>query len=321
MTALLKGVVTRFRAYQLDRAGSSYSYFADGKFTLIEAMATESSTPTLLAELAACGKMYLDTLHITSWDSDHCNEQSLDWILRNLQPGKVEYPGYEPHTDCARACQALIRGYHGKPTPSGSSSRIQRIDPAYINSLGWAEQLGYRDIFYHPRQVVEKSNDNSTIKFFRTGMFNVLSLGDVESTNIGSMLRMCKTLCAETDVMILAHHGSANGVTTKPFLERIRPSVAVCTSNYGNQYEHPSKEVSNLLHDMQIRKFTTKTGDVLIQSIAPHFSHFRVSNLITNSTQLSSEYDLRSKKHRLLAGHRDSVVNHYRPGFRGLRHK
>jgi competence protein ComEC len=40
---MLKGVKTRFRAYQLGSAGSSFSYFADGHFTLLEARLTDTS--------------------------------------------------------------------------------------------------------------------------------------------------------------------------------------------------------------------------------------------------------------------------------------
>ena len=37
---MVKKIYTRFRAYQLGNAGSSFSYYADGHFTLIEARLT-----------------------------------------------------------------------------------------------------------------------------------------------------------------------------------------------------------------------------------------------------------------------------------------
>lgn len=69
MTDALLPVVTRFRAYQLGTAGSSFSYFAGNHFTLIEAQIAEKSLPHLQAELKACGKKTIDTLHVTSWDT------------------------------------------------------------------------------------------------------------------------------------------------------------------------------------------------------------------------------------------------------------
>ena len=67
----IKSINTRFRAYQMDTAGSSFSYFADGKFVLIEARYCEANKPSIHREMEICGVNELSTLHITSWDQDH----------------------------------------------------------------------------------------------------------------------------------------------------------------------------------------------------------------------------------------------------------
>src|SRR5471032_429112 len=171
---MLKSIKTRFRAYQLGCAGASYSYFADGHFTLIEAMITELNEPRILEELEACGKEHIDTLHITSWDSDHCSESGLKWIFEHLQPTRVEYPGYDHDTDCAKASKKLILEYAAQRRVR--AAKAQRIDPPYIQSLEKMEGPGYSDLLYHPKELQEGSNDNSTIKFFRKGSFNVVRL-------------------------------------------------------------------------------------------------------------------------------------------------
>jgi competence protein ComEC len=89
----LKSIVTRFRAYQLGCAGSSFSYFANGHFTLLEARLNEINTPTLEQEMAACGVETIDTLHITSWDADHCSASELPDLLAMTRPAKIECPG------------------------------------------------------------------------------------------------------------------------------------------------------------------------------------------------------------------------------------
>ncbi|MEM5368983.1 hypothetical protein V4C53_23535 [Paraburkholderia azotifigens] len=314
----LKGVKTRFRAYQLGEAGSSYSYFADGHFTLIEARRTaEYSYKTLTHELALCEKKTIDTLHITSWDVDHCNPGDLEWILENLKPEKIEYPGYAPHTDSAKKSLALIQGYKKKHQASTSKSII-RVDPSYIESLGAAVNLGYNNLFYHPKKIYENnSNNNSTVKLFRTGSFNVASLGDVEDTNIGAYLRASKIFCNEVDVLILPHHGAPSKITTKKFLEEVRPTVAICTSNYDNQYSHPCDEIRDTLHELEIPIFTTKTGDVIIESTHSHTKKYHLTNLITNSSKVSSEYDYDAKKADLLNKNPDTIRNRYNPGFKG----
>lgn len=97
-------IVTRFRAYQLGTAGASFSYFADGTFTLIEARLTDLSRPNLNRELAECGKSTIDVLHITGWDQDHCAVRDLEEILSCYRPVTIEYPGYPPHNDTAKEC-------------------------------------------------------------------------------------------------------------------------------------------------------------------------------------------------------------------------
>jgi competence protein ComEC len=89
--------------------------------------------------------------------------------------------------------------------------------------------------------------------------------------------------------MILAHHGADNGFTTEDFVNKINPKVAVCSSNYDNQFEHPRQEIRNILycHEPTIPLYTTKTGDVVIKCDEDNIVH--VYNLISNNTRISSQ--------------------------------
>jgi len=311
----LRSVKTRFRAYQLGEAGSSYSYFADGHFTLIEARRTEErSHKSLVHEMLLCEKQTIDTLHITSWDNDHCNLGDLKWILEHLKPSKIEYPGYEPHTTSARECLTVIKAYKVSRRAENRSTSLVKVDPPYISGLNSSQHLGYRDIFYHPRTLREgESNNNSTIKLFRTGMFNVASLGDIEHADLGAMLKRCKIFCKEVDVLILAHHGSANDVNTKAFIEAVKPKVAVATSNYSNMYEHPDPSVCQIVRNAGVDMCTTKRGDVVIESLRNHNVDYEVVNLISNSTEEEWRKTLRSKKADLLNANSDSLRNRFGP--------
>lgn len=314
---MLKSVNTRFRAYQLGCAGASYSYFADCHFTLIESMITKLNEDRLREELEICGKTTIDTLHITSWDSDHCSQSGLTWILENLHPKRIEYPGYDHDTACAIACKEMILAYQAKPRSSTVRVRAQRIDPPYVRSLNSTDGVGYTDIFYHPREVYDGSNDNSSIKFFRKGSFNVLSLGDVESSQISSMIRRASSVKRETDILILAHHGADNGFTTKKFLEEVNPSVAICTSNYDNHHDHPRQEIRELLYELKIPLYTTKTGDIIIESTGSHRVDYHVTNMKANSTEVSSERSFKARKARLLSMNDDTIRARAHPGTRG----
>ena len=191
------------------------------------------------------------------------------------------------------------------------------INPTFVNSLNPAEAFGYRDIVYHPTYLSDNKNDNSTVQLFRTGVFNVASLGDVENPMIGSYLPSRKIFSSETDVLILAHHGADNGLTTCKFLRMVSPTIAICSSNYDNQFDHPRDEIREMLREQKINLYTTKTGDVAVQSTGTHTHEYLVINLKADSTEISSTAEFVSKKSKKLKFNMDTIRNVYgaRPSF------
>ena len=300
----LKSIRTRFRAYQLDSAGSSFSYFSGGSFVLIEARLDEKNKPRISQELRHCNKESIDVLQITSWDKDHCAPSQLEKILEQFEPNKIEYPGYEPKTESGKKSLKTILNYKNLK----QKVKAVHITPDYIDSLNAAKNYGYKDIVYWPKAIdAECANNNSTIKQFRTGCFNVLSLGDVESSQISSLIRRSKTVYEEVDVMIMAHHGADNGFTTSAFLKRVKPTIAIVSSNYDNQFEHPKPAIRDLLHKNNIKLFTTKTGDVLVESLENHTSNFRVTKFKANSDEVSSQCEFTVRKAHFLKNNLDTI--------------
>jgi competence protein ComEC len=311
---MMKPIVTRFRAYQLGSAGSSFSYFAGGHFTIMEARLTELNRPQLEFEMKLCGVSSADILHITSWDADHCATSELEALLALTTPSRIECPGYDPHCDHAERAAAIIVAYEKSRRQSNRIVAVECITPGYIAGLSFADRLAFTDIFYHPQQIdPQNNNDNSTVKFLRRGAFNVLSLGDVESVNLSAQLRRQKFLGLETDVIILAHHGADNGFTNKKFLRHVEPLLAICSSNFDNQHDHPDEAIRDLLYELGIRLMTTKTGDVLVHSIGDHTGSYRAVNFKSNSTEISSTINFRAKKAELLSYNGDTIRQIYEP--------
>lgn len=315
----IKPIWTRFRAYQLGEPGSSFSYFAGNHFALIEAKLTDRSRSSLAEELKACGKTTIDTLHITSWDQDHCNLKELQEILGTLMPRKIEYPGYEHDSENYKKCLGEILKYRDDRRKAAESMIAQCMSPSYVKSLEDAKGLGYNDIIFHPKEEFFGSNDNSTVKLYRKGMFNVASLGDVEHANIGSMLRRSRSFKTEIDVLILAHHGSNNDVNSKKFFKTVQPTIAVCSADYDNQYGHPHEDVKSALYETGVPVFTTKTGDVLVESMSKHRKEYLVTNYVGNTAAISSQKQYVSKKFHLLNMNADTIRNRLRPGFKGVK--
>ena len=199
------------------------------------------------------------------------------------------------------------------------TTKCVAITPKHIKSLNRAENLGYRNIFYHPKILYEASNDNSTIKLFRTGSFNVVSMGDVENENIGAWLKRQKIFTNEIDVLLLAHHGANCATNSKRFLKAINPKLAVCSSQFDNEYEHPKQEVRDRLYNLDIRLMTTKTGDVIVYSLEPHMGKCRAINYKANSTAIYSTHKFYSKKNMLLQRNQDTIRGRYAHKFSGIR--
>lgn len=313
----IKVRMTRFRAYQLGNAGSSFSYFNGSQFTLLEARYSEVNEPSIKQELKLCQAEGIHTLHITSWDQDHCSPSQLEKILSEFGPKKIEYPGYAPHTDSGKDSLKLINAYNSK---GRGNKTVVSVTPEYISSLDSAENYGYKDTLHHPKYLDDKSsNNNSTVKHFRSGSFNVLSLGDVECYNIASGIRRQRTINQETDVLILAHHGADNGFTTSSFIKTVRPTVAIASADYANQFKHPKKEIRDLLHKHDVKLFTTKTGDVVIFSTGSHTGHYRLVNLKSGSSEISSQYDFYARKSNFLKNNKDTIRAKINVGHRGPR--
>lgn len=273
---------TRFRAYQLKTAGSSMSISVNNHFTLIEARYNDDNKEHIKWELKNLGISHIDVLHVTSWDKDHCNLSELQSILKELRPQEIEHPNYKPHTETGEKCYNLIRTY----CLENNKTRTP-VSAAFVNdSIANSERLKGKDVFMNPVEISEEANDNSVVKFFRRGSFQVLSLGDCEADEISERLQNNDILKHEVDVLILAHHGSVHSVTTPELLRVLNPKVGICTVDYANKFGHPDKEIVTWLKEEGIDYISTKTGDVIIQTYDN--KNFKVSNYVSNNERKES---------------------------------
>jgi competence protein ComEC len=159
---MMKSVKTRFRAYQLGNAGSLFSFLAEGHFTLVEARLTSASRHTLLDEMEQCGVIAADTLHITSWDADHCAASELNELLDLVRPSKIECPGYAPTSENGKKSLDIISAYRTEAARSSNRGiSVQQITPEYITGLIEAEELSFKHIFYNPRHIDHTCANNN----------------------------------------------------------------------------------------------------------------------------------------------------------------
>ena len=253
---------TKFRAFQLDSPGSLFSFYKPGHYTLVEARIPKGGIEVLRSDINSHGIYNIGTLHITSWDDDHCDYDSLIQILNNFRPAMIEIPSYEPSSNTGKLCRSVLLQYDR--IHQRNFWNVVKRDRENINSLANAESWGSNDVVYHSHYNSEVKNDMSQIKLFRSLGFNVLSLGDCESLSISESLVLSSIVKEEVDILILPHHGSSNSCLSGAFLDHIKPQIAVCSSNFDNEYEHPRPDIMQLLRNRNIPCMTTKRGDVII---------------------------------------------------------
>lgn len=286
-------IETKFRAFQLDSPGSLFSYYKSNDYILIEARLPKGGIEILRGDLNYHGKDRIDTLHITSWDDDHCDWDSLSQIMNQFRPNRIEIPGYEPKSETGKACKKLIMQYDDIHQRYINNVTIYNNET--ISNLTPATAWDTSNVVYKSLFDVDNSNDMSQIRLFRSSGFNVLSLGDCESKDIAINLMQYATFIKnETDIIILPHHGSENTMLTPEFLDFCKPTLSICSSNYDNEYSHPRQSVVNLLTSMNVKSLTTKMGDIVV--IKEVNEDTKVYNYISNNNKLENIYTFKTKK-------------------------
>lgn len=138
--------LTRFRAFQLDSEGSLFSYYKANEYTVIEARVPKGGIEVLQHDVAACGKDRINTLHITSWGTDHCNFDDLSQILNKLRPQIIEIPAYEPESQTGKSCKKIL--IHYDEIHQKYIHNVRVISKEYIAGLKSGESGGTNDIVY-----------------------------------------------------------------------------------------------------------------------------------------------------------------------------
>jgi competence protein ComEC len=110
-------------------------------------------------------------------------------------------------------------------------------------------------------------NENSLVVHLRYGTFDALFTGDIggpaESALAGGVTRV--------ELLKVGHHGSA-GSSTGPWLDVLRPIVAVISVGRNNRYGHPAREAVGRLGERGIDIYRTDEGGaVTIRSDGNYF--------------------------------------------------
>ncbi|MFL5612354.1 MAG: DNA internalization-related competence protein ComEC/Rec2 [Gemmatimonadaceae bacterium] len=181
----------------------------------------------------------------------------LPYLTRRRGP-LVAFVLSHPHTDHVGGAATVISALH--PTYYFDAAFAGNAD-AYRSSLLMARSVGTAWARVHPHDSLavdgvvlrflgpdsawtaglSDPNLASTIVLVRVGVVRFLLVGDAERpeedwlvSHYGDSLR--------ADVLKVGHHGSSTS-SSDPFLDRVRPRLALVSVGLGNSYGHPSPEV------------------------------------------------------------------------------
>jgi competence protein ComEC len=120
------------------------------------------------------------------------------------------------------------------------------IEPARAGEVIVVDD-GVRLEILHPGEVLDGANrnDNSVVVRLVYGNFVALLTGDAEESAENGLIASGIPLHAT--VLKAGHHGSHSS-TTEPFLEAVRPAMAIISAGRGNNFGHPHAEVLERLN-------------------------------------------------------------------------
>ena len=201
------------------------------------------------------GVQRLDVAFVSHGDADHLG--GLVTVIEHTRPALVLEPAQPLGT-------ALYREYLGVVDAFAEDWRAARAgDTLEIDSVVVA--------VLHPSAQwvgrVSSPNENSLILHLRFKEFDAIFAGDAgfpAESEIHPRL-------GPVELLKVGHHGSA-GSTSAPFLDAIRPSVAVISVGRNNRFGHPAPAVIRRLADRDVAVFRTdEGGTVTIRTDGSYF--------------------------------------------------
>jgi beta-lactamase superfamily II metal-dependent hydrolase len=161
-------------------------------------------------------------------------------VVPQLSFSSFWHTGHAPATGLA-----MLESIHARAIPVLSPAqlcgRVLRFGQATVRVLAPCP-----DVREH-----ESANDNSYVIRIDLGQRRALLMGDAEAAQERRILSL-GTSALRSDLLKVGHHGSRNA-TTAPFLDAVRPAIAVITSGIRNRHGHPTPEVLTRLRARGVR--------------------------------------------------------------------
>ena len=155
-----------------------------------------------------------------------------------------------------------------KAAVSSSGARYETAKPGMKLDLGGGTLLTIlapsEPMFTKDKMTTggNEPNANSIVARLDYGSFSMLLTGDAEDQTEHRLLT--KELDLQTRVLKVSHHGSKYA-SSKDFLNRVKPEVAIVSCGAWNRYGHPSQAVLDRLKAANVKLYRTDLqGEITI---------------------------------------------------------
>lgn len=229
--------------------GDSILVEADGKYLLIDAGPT-ASTQKLLTYLKKQNIRKLDYVIATHPHEDHIGGMSE--IIKRYDIGEFYMPKKLTDTKVFENFIATLKAKNIKAVAAKAGMSFTLGGKAECSMLA-PNSNSY-----------ESLNDYSIVLMIKYDNSKFLFMGDAEKLSEKEILS--KGYDVKCDVLKVGHHGSTSS-SSKAFLDKASPKIAIISCGKNNDYGHPHKETLQELKKRNIQVYRTDIdGNIVLYS-------------------------------------------------------
>ena len=122
----------------------------------------------------------------------------------------------------------------------------------------------YLNIKYLETTLANNENDNSIISLVNISNYNFLLMGDASKKQELEIIK--KYNLPKIDILKLGHHGSKTS-SDEFFLKTINPNYSIISAGRNNRFNHPSKEVLEILNNNNLKYLSTQSHGTIKISV------------------------------------------------------